>query len=157
MVSQSSHRGSALKNMTSIYENVGLIPGLAQWVKDPALLWAVVWVADAAWILCCCGSGVGWKIQLRLDLGTSICCNCGSKKKRQEKKVFIAHERLEQILSSSIYWIVTMLQECENATMNNTNSCSVLSFFYLFILLHPLHVHVPRPGIQFNLKLQPTL
>ena len=45
----------------------GSIPGLAQRVKDPALLWAVVWVADSAQIQRCCGSGVGWRLQLRLD------------------------------------------------------------------------------------------
>ena len=33
----SSHCGSVVTNSTSIHEDVGLIPGLSQWVKDPAL------------------------------------------------------------------------------------------------------------------------
>ena len=35
---ESSHCGSGVMNLTSIYENVGSIPGLTQWVKDLALL-----------------------------------------------------------------------------------------------------------------------
>ena len=39
-----------LKNPTSFHEDVGLSPGLAQWVKDLALLQAVAEVSDVAWI-----------------------------------------------------------------------------------------------------------
>ena len=37
-----------VKNPTRIHEVVGLIPGLAQWIKALALPQAAMWVTDAA-------------------------------------------------------------------------------------------------------------
>ena len=46
--SGSSHHGTEETNPTRNHEVVGLIPGLAQWVKDLVLPLAVVQVVDAA-------------------------------------------------------------------------------------------------------------
>ena len=59
---------SGLKTSVS-YEDVGLIPGLSQWVKDLVFPQVAAQVADTTWIWCCCGCGygVGQQLQLRFE------------------------------------------------------------------------------------------
>ena len=74
-----------VKNPAGVYEDAGVIPGLAQWVQGSEL-WC--------WLPTQLGSGVAVAVTLAggcssdstPSLGTSICHRCGPKKRKQNKQ-----------------------------------------------------------------------
>ena len=85
----SSCRGSVVRNLTSIHEDLGLTPGLVQRVK----------ISGVA-VSC----GVGWQLQLRL--GTSI-CHGGTFKKKKSVEGWTAMEMLFRFFRiQSVNWRV---------------------------------------------------
>ena len=70
----SSHHGLVVTNQTSIQEDLGLIPGLAQWVKDRCReLWyrLQMWLGSHVAVAVVLNGSFG--SYLTPNLGTSIC------------------------------------------------------------------------------------
>ena len=53
-----------LRTLHSVHEDVGLIPGLTQWVKYLVVLQAAALVSYKAWIRCCHSCDICQQLQL---------------------------------------------------------------------------------------------
>ena len=104
-----------VKNPASIPEDVGLIPGLTQWVGDLALRQASLWVEDVARIWCCCGCGIGCSCSSdsTTSPGTSICRRYGPKKKKKIKDCDVSfidkHTFTHIFVYSCMYVYITLI------------------------------------------------
>ena len=80
-----------LRSQESVPEDAGLLPGLAQWVKDPELLWPW-WRLPAAALI----QPLAWELP-------SMCCGYSHKKKKKRKEYSDLGEKEDLAVRGTIH------------------------------------------------------
>ena len=99
--------------LTRIYEDVGLIPGLTQWVKDQVLPWALVQFADMAWICRCCWLWCGsTAVALIWPLALELSYAVGAALKRKKKKLWLYLQQARDWVRAAAVATMDLLTHC---------------------------------------------